>query len=88
MEKLRKALSGQDQDNDSSTGILPVSKYNNIIMLCYSFNSHNIIYIFNNIFINYNLFLIETIVLSTFWLEARNVDKDIHLKTSYEHHYI
>lgn len=27
MDMLRKALSGQDRDNDSSTGILPVSKY-------------------------------------------------------------
>lgn len=50
MEKLRKALSGQDnRDNDSSTGILPVS-YNYIfnlsqsvlIVLYYLFNNLNI----------------------------------------------
>jgi len=32
---LRKALSGQDRDNDSSTGILPVSKFYSLLtILC------------------------------------------------------
>jgi len=32
MDMLRKALSGQDRDNDSSTGILPVSKFYTVLL--------------------------------------------------------
>lgn len=47
MDKLRKALSGQDsRDNDSSTGILPVSNifYKSTIIVFYYFK----VYLLNN----------------------------------------
>lgn len=62
MDKLRKALSGQDsRDNDSSTGILPVSMEHKLDISFYNliYSFHCLICLFINIS-NDLLFLLKT----------------------------
>lgn len=67
MDKLRKALSGQDsRDNDSSTGILPVSKYfSNFVIIC-EINCIVLYYLYNNVDYIILMFILLTLLKCNF----------------------